>query len=43
VKLEIQGNRYFDSATIRERMSVIPATFSVTARPLQPPGCWTAI
>ena len=27
VKLEIQGNHYFDDATIRERMSVIPATF----------------
>ena len=26
VKLEIQGNHYFDDATIRERMSVIPAT-----------------
>ena len=26
VKLEIHGNRYFDDATIRERMSVIPAT-----------------
>ena len=26
VKLEIQGNHYFDNATIRERMSVIPAT-----------------
>ncbi|MBV9771220.1 MAG: BamA/TamA family outer membrane protein, partial [Bryobacterales bacterium] len=26
VKLEIQGNHYFDTATIRERMSVIPAT-----------------
>jgi outer membrane protein assembly complex protein YaeT len=26
VKLEIHGNRYFDTATIRERMSVIPAT-----------------
>ncbi len=26
VKLEIHGNRYFDNATIRERMSVIPAT-----------------
>ena len=26
VKLEIHGNRYFDLATIRERMSVIPAT-----------------
>jgi outer membrane protein insertion porin family len=25
-KLEIQGNHYFDNATIRERMSVIPAT-----------------
>src|SRR6202044_3315777 len=25
-KLEIQGNHYFDTATIRERMSVIPAT-----------------
>ena len=26
VKLEIHGNHYFDNATIRERMSVIPAT-----------------
>ncbi len=26
VKLEVHGNRYFDAATIRERMSVIPAT-----------------
>jgi outer membrane protein assembly complex protein YaeT len=26
VKLEIRGNHYFDSATVRERMSVIPAT-----------------
>ena len=26
VKLEIHGNHYFDDATIRERMSVIPAT-----------------
>ncbi|MGD0435426.1 MAG: POTRA domain-containing protein [Bryobacteraceae bacterium] len=26
VKLEIEGNRYFDSATLRERMSIIPAT-----------------
>ncbi len=26
-KLEVQGNRYFDDATIRERMSVMPATF----------------
>jgi outer membrane protein insertion porin family len=26
-KVEIQGNHYFDSATIRERMSVIPASF----------------
>jgi len=26
VKLEIRGNHYFDTATIRERMSVIPAT-----------------
>jgi outer membrane protein insertion porin family len=26
VKVEIHGNRYFDDATIRERMSVIPAT-----------------
>jgi outer membrane protein insertion porin family len=26
-KVEIQGNHYFDDATIRERMSVIPATF----------------
>jgi len=26
VKLEIQGNHYFDDATIRERMSVMPAT-----------------
>lgn len=26
VKLEIQGNHYFDSETIRERMSVMPAT-----------------
>lgn len=25
-KVEIQGNHYFDNATIRERMSVIPAT-----------------
>ncbi len=25
-KLEIHGNRYFDTATIRERMSVLPAT-----------------
>ena len=27
VKVEIHGNRYFDDPTIRERMSVIPATF----------------
>ncbi len=26
VKLEIHGNRYFDTETLRERMSVIPAT-----------------
>jgi outer membrane protein insertion porin family len=26
VKVQIQGNHYFDNATIRERMSVIPAT-----------------
>jgi len=26
VKLEIHGNHYFDDATLRERMSVIPAT-----------------
>ena len=26
VRLEIQGNHYFDAATIRERMTVIPAT-----------------
>lgn len=26
VKLEIHGNHYFDNATIRERMTVIPAT-----------------
>jgi outer membrane protein insertion porin family len=26
VKLEVHGNHYFDDATIRERMSVIPAT-----------------
>jgi len=26
VKLEIHGNRYFDTDTLRERMSVIPAT-----------------
>ena len=27
VHLEIQGNHYFDTATLRERMSVVPATF----------------
>src|SRR6202022_1882448 len=26
VKLEIQGHHYFDEATIRERMTVMPAT-----------------
>jgi len=26
-KVEVQGNHYFDDATIRERMSVIPASF----------------
>lgn len=27
VNLEIEGNHYFDFATLRERMSIIPATF----------------
>ena len=27
VKLEIEGNHYFDSDTLRERMSIVPATF----------------
>jgi outer membrane protein assembly complex protein YaeT len=27
VKLSIQGNRYFDDETIRERMNILPATF----------------
>ena len=26
VKVEVHGNRYFDNATIRERMSILPAT-----------------
>ena len=27
IKVELQGNHYFDDATIRERMTVMPATF----------------